>query len=73
MGMITGLLLERKIPAQKIIPDSERAKHFKTVAVRNLDERGMVLQQMIEETRRGGHGFICQGAYFGFVEHRVCV
>jgi hypothetical protein len=33
MGMITGLLLKRKIPAQKIMPDSERAKDFKTVAV----------------------------------------
>jgi len=43
MGMITGLLLKRKIPAQEIMPDSERAKDFKTVAVRNLYERGMVI------------------------------
>jgi hypothetical protein len=42
MGMITGLLLERKIPAQEIMPDSERTKDFKTVAVRNLYERGVV-------------------------------
>lgn len=43
MGMITRLLLKRKIPAQEIMPDSERTKDFKTVAVRNLYERGMVI------------------------------
>ena len=71
--MIAWLLLKRKIPALGIMPDNERAKHFKTVAIRHLDERGVVFQQMIEETRRSRHGFNRQGPYFGFIEHRVCL
>lgn len=55
------------------MPDSERAKNLQTVAVGNVDERRVAFQQTIEETRRGGHEFIRQGAYFGFVEHLVRV
>jgi hypothetical protein len=40
--MIAWLLLKCKIPALGIMPDNERAKHFKTVAVRNPDKRGVV-------------------------------
>lgn len=42
MRMIAGLLLKYEFKAHIIMPDSERAKDFQTVAVCDVDQLGMV-------------------------------